>query len=343
MESCFRLIRLLRCPAIIFDNHGKSVFCNEQFSMTLEAAVTADGDEISQLLQGKKELSPFFVNTRSKEKVLVYPEVFDIPGAVGYKLLALADQGQHWTHMSLEKIEESRFVALGQMASGIAHEINNPLTVVLGKIHLIEKLLSNSTLTDEGLLRIRDSLAKARANVSRIAQIVKGLRNLSRDSRRDDFEEKNLNEVVQETIEMSQERLKENGILLKVSLSPEALFVRMRSYQIAQVIINLLNNAVDALSSLSLGTIEISSHQEEDYVVLRVIDNGAGVSESHEQMIMTPFFTTKPPGSGTGLGLSISRQIMLAHGGKLILNTRLSRSCFELHIPNLKGRSHECA
>lgn len=236
---------------------------------------------------------------------------------------------------------EARLADMGQMASGIAHEINNPLTVVLSKLFSLEKVISRDE-PSEKQAQLLDSVTKARNSIYKITKIVKGLKNLARPPQDDDLEMICLKDVLMEVIELSSERFKDNGIIFKHQILDDAM-VMGRSTQISQVVINLLNNAFDAISDLDMKRIELQVVLDAGMYVIRVFDNGPGVPAGIENKIMNPFFTTKKVGQGTGLGLSLSKKIAQNHKGDLVLNRAISDSCFEFRLPAETIRRAESA
>ena len=217
------------------------------------------------------------------------------------------------------------------MSSGIAHEINNPLTVVLAKSHLIEKIALGIDHPEAATLLA--AVKKISIHAQRISKIIKGLKNFSRDESGDPMKVFNVVDSLEECVTLSTERFKSKGIRLYVDIKGKEMLVKGRDYQISQIVISLLNNAFDAVSSSALPEIHVEAFAQDNHILIRCWDSGAGVSEELEQKIMLPFFTTKPTGAGTGLGLSISLGIANVHGGKLTLNRDVSSSCFELSLP----------
>jgi PAS domain S-box-containing protein len=237
--------------------------------------------------------------------------------------------------------EASRLATLGEAASGIAHEINNPLNIIIGVAELMkEKVEKEGQIYPAKLLEYCDIFIKY---TMRIAKIIKGLRSISRDASSDPFTEISLNNLLDETLELCQQQFVYLGIKLITKLSDEEITVEGRFSQLSQIVMNLLNNAKDAVEGFKEATIHVEIRQEGGYGVVRVWDSGNGIAEEIENKIMNPFFTTKPVGKGTGLGLSISNSIALEHKGFLVLNRKVAASCFELHIPLLSSSMKQSA
>ncbi len=229
----------------------------------------------------------------------------------------------------MKSVQAAKMAALGEMAGGIAHEINNPLAIILGRINLIKQAMLRDELTPEKLLTFVDKLE---VTSSRISKIVSGLRHFSRSGEHDPFYNTAIKSVVLDTLEICSERFRLSTVPIEVG-DLENLFVRCRSVQISQVLLNLLNNSLDAVSELPEKWVKISARLADSDVYLSVEDSGTGISESIQEKIMEPFFTTKKVGKGTGLGLSISRGILQEHGGDLILDKTSKNTRFVIKLP----------
>lgn len=232
--------------------------------------------------------------------------------------------------------ESARLASLGEMASGIAHEINNPLAIVKASA---EQLLVASGSREVSAPAIHKSAERINRVADRIAKIVMGLRSFARDGRADPFEVTSIEVVVNETLEFCRSRFKNNGIELVVHPLSAELLVHGRSVQMSQVLLNLLNNAHDALRSSNVKNpkIEIFGRKLGESVEVHVVDNGIGIPEDVRPRIMQPFFTTKEVGKGTGLGLSISRSIMEDHRGELLLAKDPMPTRFIMRFPHAQS------
>ncbi|RYZ97643.1 MAG: GHKL domain-containing protein [Proteobacteria bacterium] len=229
-------------------------------------------------------------------------------------------------------IESARLSSLGEMAAGIAHEINNPLAIIQGSADLVNAALERGGIEPEKLAR---SMERISATVNRIAKIITGLKSFARDGSRDPFVPASLKTIVGEALELCQSRYRHNGVELHLDLPEEDLLVAARPVQLAQLLVNLLNNAFDAVDGQSDKQVCIAVKIEGQEVCLRVLDNGPGVPAELRDKILQPFFTTKAPGKGTGLGLSLSRAIVEGHGGRLSITTMGGLTCFEAALPLL--------
>lgn len=227
-------------------------------------------------------------------------------------------------------VQSSKMAALGEMAGGIAHEVNSPLSIIIGNIDLIKAKLSSDKFDIE---KVSTLLDKVEATSFRIARIIQGLLNFSREASKDVFEVTDIREIISEALNLCSEKFKTHHILLTAEIPPSPIRVACQKIQITQILINLLNNAFDACHDVKNPEVKISASADDNYAFISVVDNGPGVPPELESKIMQPFFTTKPVGSGTGLGLSISLGIANAHNGFLYLDRNISDSCFVLKLP----------
>ncbi len=232
-----------------------------------------------------------------------------------------------------QMVESSRLSTLGEMAAGVAHEINNPLTILQCQVNdLIEGIESKEIQAAEEL---STQLNKVHSTIDRISRIVKGLKSFARDSTHDPMEIRHMKDLIQDALELCAARFRYHSVDLKVLPVPEEAFVLCRPTQISQVILNLLNNAFDAVETLEEKWVRVEVEIQDQEILVSVTDSGRGISEDIVDKIVQPFFTTKEVGKGTGLGLSISKGIIESHNGKLNINRASKHTRFEVLIPRV--------
>jgi two-component system sensor histidine kinase DctS len=232
---------------------------------------------------------------------------------------------------SVKMINSSKLATLGEMAAGLAHEINNPLFVIHGRAERLRELAQDKTLD---LPKVIQAAEIIEATSMRLSKIVRGLKNLSRDGEKDPIEEVSVLKLFTENAELCFQRFKDTGIDLQIDKVDKNLIIECRPAQISQVILNLLNNAHDAVfTDASTKWVRLGALVFEDQIQISVTDSGAGIRADLLEKIFRPFFTTKKVGSGTGLGLSISRTIVESHQGTLVLDQTSKATRFVCTFP----------
>lgn len=232
-------------------------------------------------------------------------------------------------------LASSKLSALGEMAGGIAHEINNPLAIIQGQATQLKEMMENRQWEKEWMTEAAFSIEKTS---KRIAKIVKGLRAFARDGSADPFRPTNLKGIIEETLDFCRERFKHHSVALHVDPIDPNLSIECRSVQISQVLLNLLNNAYDAVEELPERWIRIETRDAGETIEIAVTDSGTGIPLPFREKLMRPFFTTKEIGKGTGMGLSISRGIVESHGGTLIYDEHHPHTRFLASLPKTQTR-----
>ncbi len=241
-------------------------------------------------------------------------------------------QSSHQTILAQQQalVSKTKMSTLGEMAGGIAHEINNPLTIIYMRAVELKDLAAEEDLSRE----IVQSLAeKIEMTSMRISKIVKGLKSFARESEQEPLKESSVDSLVEETLGLCQERFRSHGIELNVAKDHSTKTVYCRATQISQVLLNLLNNAHDAVEKAKTKKVTLHIHEKDNFLALEVADTGEGVPKEIQDKIFQPFFTTKEVGRGTGLGLSISKGIVDAHGGQLALQSSNEGAVFSVLLP----------
>lgn len=223
-----------------------------------------------------------------------------------------------------ENIVADRMKATATLASGIAHEINNPLTYVMGNMELIQRVLDDGRPPQPQQIAIlRESVAEALTGAQRIRDLIKTMRSFSEEESIV-YQPADFMQVVEHAIRMTQHHHR-NRVRFTTSLS-EAPVVSINQARLGQLCLNLLSNAAQALpkDNATPGTIRVSLNRDTaGHAVFEVSDNGRGMSLEEQTHALDPFFTTKEPGFGTGLGLTICHDIVSKAGGSLSVSSRV--------------------
>lgn len=232
-----------------------------------------------------------------------------------------------------QMIAKEKFAAIGELASGLAHEINNPLAVIYG---INTQLMEICRQKGEKDAVISDNLSTIEKMSKRIASVVKSLRAFSKKTDQNYRSQADLALICEETLALVRQKLQENGIHLSVNLPQGKTPISCRQSDISQAILHLVNNSIDALRDSESKELEITVDVEGGEAEFCIADYGLGIHEDLREKVFQPFFSTKEVGSGPGLGLSISKAIIENHGGRLEIE-RLSaptKICFYLPLMN---------
>ncbi len=223
-------------------------------------------------------------------------------------------------------IQSGKLSAIGQLIAGVAHDLNNPLTSVVG----FADFLAESA---EVPPRIREPLRVIQQEAERASNIVKNLLSFAR--RQETRQSAALEPILEATVSLFRNQLSGDRIALELVLAPDLPPLDLNPNQIQQVFFNLIQNAAQAIQSTGRpGTIRLITRRWMDGVAIEVTDDGPGMAPEHAAQAFEPFFTTKPEGQGTGLGLSISQGIVKEHGGRITLTTRPGAgSSFTVELP----------
>lgn len=237
-----------------------------------------------------------------------------------------------------------RMAGIGELATGMAHEINQPLNTISLSIDNIIFSMESKTLTDNYL---KTKINKVFENISRIKNIIDHVRTFSRDHEDFGLTEFDINKSISSSISLISEQMNHKGIELIFNESNEIPLLRGSTHRFEQVMLNLLINAKDALEEKKEKTgndynkrIEIETRQMNNQIIIEVKDNGIGIPADIIDKILLPFYTTKAPGEGTGLGLSISYGIIKELNGEIeIQSEALKSTTIKIIIPIIKSRS----
>lgn len=286
---------------------------------------------------------------RSRGAVLVGRPVGELRSA--YSELEASHQALKEAQAHL--VRNEKLASLGRLVAGVAHELNNPISFVYANTHSLEKYTSRfeeyfeavqsgadravlvdlreELKLDRALKNLRGAINGAKEGAERVRDIVEDLRRLSADGTGEavDFD------LVTTTRTAADWVVRGTKTPVKIVFDEGALpRARGNPYHIQQIVMNLVQNALDALTDTQDPVVTLCHSYEDEFAVLQVLDNGPGIPQQALSSVFDPFFTTKPVGKGTGLGLSISHKIAEEHGGVLSVHySGPDGTCFELKLP----------
>jgi signal transduction histidine kinase len=226
-------------------------------------------------------------------------------------------------------LQAQKLAALGQLGAGVAHEINNPLAGVIGHVQL---LLTGRAEGDRDLKALRCIDEAAR----RASTIVQNLLRFSVQHERAVMTTVDLNRLLRDTVSLAEQAIRDQGITITWRLEERAPRARGDAGQLAQVLLNLVQNARTAMKEAG-GTLTLATFGDADAptpVGFRVTDTGKGIAPAHRERLFEPFFTTKDEWSNVGLGLSVSYRLVAEHGGRVAVDSEVGTgSTFTVYLP----------
>ena len=231
------------------------------------------------------------------------------------------------------KLQHSiRLAAVGEISGEIAHEINNPLGLILGYLELSLEELKHAN-PDKAVIETK--LLKARSAISRITKIIRGLRHYSKSTVDEPMQIVYLNEIIDDAVDFCSEKINYHRADLKM-LNATDFKIECRSIEISQVLLNIFTNAIDEVSRLDIDKRLITLQTEkadEKWVKILISNEGPKIDPKIQDKLFQPFFSTKKMGIGTGLGLSISRNIVENHKGRLYYDPSFPLTTFVIELP----------
>ncbi len=262
----------------------------------------------------------------SGEYLLTISPVKNHDGTVG-KILIVARELTSDEIRKEDSMRTAQLAAIGELAAGVAHEVNNPITGIINFAQLLLDDSEKNSLQEELLERIVNE-------GERVASIIKKLLSFARESE-NDYEPIEMVQVIQDSLSLVEHQFKNDGIKITTDYSEESCGIFGNFRQLQQVVLNILSNAHFALkerypNSLPDKEIRISCHsfiKEEGHSIIQISirDSGTGIPQGILNRLFDPFFTTKPSGKGTGLGLSISYGIIRDHGGIIKVDSKINQ------------------
>lgn len=246
------------------------------------------------------------------------------------------EKAQQLESLRVSSIASARMAVLGEMTSGIAHGINNPLTIIGGLLDQVIRSVGTELIEkkDEILFKLN----KIKNTTSRVHKIVTGLKSHARDGGNDPFQSNLVKNLINDSLELCLDNLATHDIEIIIDDIDPSITLDCRGTQISQVLLNLISNAKDAIKTqedkrwIKIGACDIGN-----FIEFTLTDSGLGISNEIREKILQPFFTTKAVGEGTGLGLSITKNIIDSHCGILTIAEDTPNTTFIFTIP--KGLS----
>jgi PAS domain S-box-containing protein len=284
--------------------------------------LVSEHDHFHGIFFGNKSGGEFRITTPKHQTKYVLAETVKLPGG---RYLGFLKDNTNQHELVKQLLQSERLAGIGEMAAGIAHEINQPLnTIAFGLDNLFDALRTHHT----DVAYIQKKADKIFEGILRMRNIIDHVRTFSRDQENYTPMAFDVSESIVNALSMVSEQYKKQGIVVETQLGEISFLPVGNTYKFEQVILNLLSNAKDAIDAKSTktndhfkGIITINTHQTSKELVISVKDNGIGISADKIAKVLLPFYTTKEAGKGTGLGLSISYGIIQEMNGEIRINS----------------------
>ncbi|WP_319577053.1 ATP-binding protein [uncultured Desulfobacter sp.] len=250
------------------------------------------------------------------------------------KRIARADRKNE--AMNQQVVESGKLATIGELAAGIAHEINNPVAIMVEEAGWMSDLLEEEPgMTPDNKSEFHRAIEQITTQGRRCKDITHKLLSFARKSDATEADI-NINDTIREIVDLTAQMARYNNVTISTRLAPDLPFIRFSPSELQQVILNLTNNAIDAMGKDG-GTVEIVTDintQDDNMIEIKVDDNGPGIPAQYLDRIFDPFFTTKAVGKGTGLGLSICYGIIQKMGGTIEVESHMGQgTCFLIRLP----------
>ncbi|MBI5181423.1 MAG: HAMP domain-containing protein [Nitrospirae bacterium] len=333
--------------AIVFAAIAVIIFILIVMKMTMKRIVA---DPLKEVINNIKEIAAG--NFSKTIEVRSNDEIGELEGGFNQMAVSLTkscDKLEQWTRELESRVQDrtkelqeaqehliqtEKLAATGKLAAGVAHEINNPIGIILNRIECLEMEAKESGLSPE----IMNDLKVISAHAKRVSKIVGGLLAFSREAGRDSgLEQININDVLEKAAALFDRLALQKGVQIEKRFSPSLSPIMGNSQKLEQAMVNLIDNALDASTKGGRIIIESRKKFRNDYFIQIVVsDAGCGIPKESLGRIFDPFFTTKEVGKGTGLGLAVCYGIIKEHHGKIEVNSEAGRgAAFTITIPTV--------
>lgn len=245
-----------------------------------------------------------------------------------------------YLNLQKENHKKERFTMLGEMVSGLAHEINNPLTIIMASSNLINKELKNTHQNERTSEKLKTLNHKIESHSSRINNLIVSLREYSKNENEINKDILNLNDFIKSLAKDRAEQFLKYQIEFRIKTSAEEIWINANEAILRQAFQNLIANSFDAVHLLPERWIEIEMNLKKEYLEFTITDSGNGIAEEYHEKLMSAFFTTKDIGKGMGIGLLLSARYFEFHQAELSYNKFAHNTQFKIKMKAKIQSSH---
>ena len=295
--------------------------------------------------RGDKNIPESWLKTKQGEEIAVEIRSFSIYDDEGnfLRTFSILRDIREIKALQQSLVQAGKLAAIGELASGVAHDINNPLTVILLSNEMLMKEVSRDGAPEAGtpLQRVKDYAEDIHRASKSIQKLADHLRNFSRGVV-EHSERVDLHDTITDALFITSNKIKTANVTVSSTVEKGQYFIEARPNQMEQVFVNLIGNACDAMTGLPERNLSISvsagQHEGVGCWVCKVADTGKGIPQQMLDDVFQTFFTTKEKGKGTGLGLSISRGIISDHKGEIEVSSEIDvGTTFSIYLPRSDG------
>jgi signal transduction histidine kinase len=301
---------------------------NSDFADAIERFyVSEETQQTLEISEANNESSKYYLCILTKHTIL---NSF-YTSALCLDISAIKEKEKQLELKKINLIEAEKMLTLGEMASGLAHELNNPMAIISGRVQVILSKVKHDGIDINFL---KDNLAKILDTIIRVKRIVYSLKAISKSNSEDgDIKDYNTTEVLDPLMALNHYRLFFHGIELSIDNQYPSMIVRCSLSDLAQVVLHLLKNSVDAIKDIPDRWMKIELHKRENFIQIYFIDCGNGIPKEIADRIFEPFFSTKHHNVGTGVGLASAKEMMRKQGGDLFYKEDHPNTCFVIELP----------
>ena len=335
LQATEQLLQISNLPNVSSSEEADRIFA-ERIDAKYRDNVIAN---IQRFYDGETEkVSEIFEFHRSESEIIwlhlnIIAEKKDQITQKPIKIIGYHQDVTEQKETELKLIQSAKLESIGLMATSIAHEINTPLTVISGLNQRIKRNIDQLSENESIRTEVFKITERISSTINRMAKIVKGIKNYSRDNSHENFEWIPIENFIDDLSHLIEYKIKEVSVGFKIEGQVSDFKIFCQPVALLQVIVNLINNSVDAVETLPEKWVVLKIEKDETVFTLKVIDSGNGIDKKIQDKIMNPFFTTKGAEKGTGIGLGISLAIVKNHNGKFFLDTESSNTTFVVELP----------